>query len=255
MKSLLWGALFGLAAGSAIAADLPVKAPYAAPVMAPQFNWNGFYIGAHLGGGWEHSETNVFDTTGALVAATGTDRSGVLGGGQIGFNWTFVPRWVVGIEADISGADLKGGADACTATGCAHTDNKRDLLGTVRGRLGYAWSNMLFYGTGGWAWGNSRTDRTITCVVAGGGTCPGGPSPSVLTGRMVSSSGTDSGWAAGGGIEWAFARQWSARIEYLHYQFDNIGRDFSYAGFPNATRHSDRKDTDETVRAGVNYRF
>ena len=238
-----------------MAADLPVKAPLAAPIVAPEFNWNGFYIGAHLGGGWEHSESSSFDSNGAFIETLGSDRSGVLGGGQIGFNWTVAPRWVVGIEADISAADLKGSTDPCTATGCAHNDLKRDLLGTVRGRLGYAWSNMLFYGTGGWAWGHSSTDRTVTCVVAGGGTCPGGPSPSTLTGMVSSSSGTDSGWAAGGGIEWAFARQWSAKIEYLHYQFDNIGRDFSYAGFPLASRHVNRKDTDETVRAGVNYRF
>jgi outer membrane immunogenic protein len=72
---------------------------------------------------------------------------------------------------------------------------------------------------------------------------------------VASSSGTDSGWVAGAGLEWAFAQQWSAKIEYLHYQFDNIGRDFSYTGFPAATRHIDRKDTDETVRVGVNYRF
>jgi len=254
MKSLLWGALFGLAAGSAIAADLPVKAPYAAPVMAPQFNWNGFYIGAHLGGGWEHSNSDVFNSSGALTDSIGSDRSGVLGGGQIGFNWTFVPRWVVGIEADISGADLKGGVDGCTVTGCAHSDLKRDLLGTVRGRLGYAWDNMLFYGTGGWAWGHSSTNRTITCLGAG---CPATSNAGALLGASVSSSGSDSGWAAGGGIEWAFARQWSAKIEYLHYQFDNIGRDFTYdlANPLNGGRHIVRKDTDETVRAGVNYRF
>jgi hypothetical protein len=107
------------------------------------------------------------------------------------------PSWLIGIEADGEIANITGSFTGCSDTGCSTSNTKVDDFGTVRGRLGYVWNNVLLYGTGGWAWSHSETDRTIICVVAGGGVCPGGPSPSSLTGRTASASGTQSGWVAG----------------------------------------------------------
>jgi outer membrane immunogenic protein len=242
------------AAGSAFGADLgmPTKAPIMAPV--PTYNWNGFYIGGHVGYGWGHTSDNVFDPTGTLVNSVGFDSSGVFGGGQIGFNYMVTPNWVVGLEADISAADIRGSVSACAATGCSSANTKVDDFGTVRGRLGYAWNNVLFYGTGGWAWAHADATRQITCVVAGGGVCPGGPSPSVLTGQVSSTSGDESGWAAGAGIEWGFLPNWTARVEYLHLEFDGVGHDFTYS-IPAAFRHTVADTGVDTVRVGVNYLF
>lgn len=242
-------------AGSALGADLgmPTKAPMVAPV--PTYNWNGFYIGGHVGYGWGHTSENVFDPAGTLVDSVGFDSNGAFGGGQIGLNYMLTPNWVLGLEADISGADIKGSVSACAATGCATGNTKVDDFGTVRGRIGYAWNNVLFYGTGGWAWGHVDADRQITCVVPGGGICPGGPSPSVLTGQSASASGTESGWAAGGGIEWGFLPNWTVKVEYLHLEFDGIGHDYAYPGFPTAFRHINADTGIDTVRIGVNYLF
>jgi outer membrane immunogenic protein len=187
--------------------------------------------------------------------APGGDRKGGFGGGQIGFNYMIAPSWLIGIEADGEIANITGSFTGCSDTGCSTSNTKVDDFGTVRGRLGYVWNNVLLYGTGGWAWSHSETDRTIICVVAGGGVCPGGPSPSSLTGRTASASGTQSGWVAGAGIEWAFAPHWTVKVEYQHLQFDNVVREFTYPGFPNAFRHNVTDSGTDTVRVGFNYLF
>ena len=72
---------------------------------------------------------------------------------------------------------------------------------------------------------------------------------------VASSSGTQGGWAAGGGVEWGFLPHWSLRLQYLHLQFDNIERDFAYPGFPTAFRHTEANTGLDTVSIGVNYLF
>jgi outer membrane immunogenic protein len=256
MKKIIIGTCSALFfTGSSFAADMAVKAPPMAAPVAAAYGWTGFYIGGNVGYGWSHGTTDTFDAAGVLIDTTTHDRNGVFGGGQLGYNWQFSPNWLVGIEADVSASDIKGTTFACTATGCASGSTKVDDFGTVRARLGYVVNNFLLYGTGGWAWSHSNTDRTITCVVAGGGVCPGGPSPSPLTGMVASASGSQGGWVAGAGVEWLFAPNWTAKVEYQHLQFDNVGRDYNYTGFPTAFRHQVSDTGTDTVRVGVNYLF
>jgi outer membrane immunogenic protein len=172
---------------------------------APVFNWTGFYVGVH--GGYADGDATL---TG--IGVFGID--GGFGGAQIGYNWQFNRNWVFGIEADISGGDINGAVSAVVTTGV-------DVMGTVRARLGAAFNNVLVYGTGGIAW--ARGD-----VSAGG----------------VSVNNTHFGYAVGAGIEWAFSRNWSAKIEYLYVDLDQetyvatpVGFDFS------------------SIKFGVNYRF
>src|SRR6267154_5941655 len=91
----------------ALAADLPVR-QYAPPLVAQPlgYNWNGFYIGAHLGGAWASRDFTQTIAGAALVEAGTNKPSGIMGGGQIGYNWQFAPNWLLGVEADVSGADL-----------------------------------------------------------------------------------------------------------------------------------------------------
>jgi outer membrane immunogenic protein len=260
MKKKLLTAAAGIMALSlsapASAADLAARPYTKAPIAAAEvYNWTGFYIGGHVGYGWGHTSSDSFSAAGVLLDTTTNNPNGVFGGGQIGYNWQFSPNWLIGIEADGSVSDIHGTSFGCSATGCASGASKTDDFGTVRGRLGYVISNVLLYGTGGWAWSHSHTDRTITCVVAGGGICPGGPSPSPLTGAVASASGNQSGWTAGAGVEWMFAPHWTAKAEYQHLQFDNISRDFGYPGFPTAFRHIVSDSHTDTVRVGVNYIF
>ncbi|MFY9693901.1 MAG: outer membrane beta-barrel protein [Xanthobacteraceae bacterium] len=216
--------------GAAKAADMPLKAPRAPTVT--NFNWTGFYIGGNVGGGW--SDTNFSGSAtdlGVTSTFSGSNHySGALGGGQIGANYQFTNNWVAGIEADGDWANLSGTANVCTfsagvVTGCASDKNKFSDFGTVRGRLGYAVNNVLLYGTGGWAWGNTKTTSALTC--AG----PGCPAVGLaFTGGATSASATPSGWVAGAGVEWAVAGNWILRFEYLHLQFNGVGESYASTG-------------------------
>jgi outer membrane immunogenic protein len=241
-----------VASGPALAADLPARPYMAPPVVAPSaYNWTGFYIGAHLGGAWASRD---FNQTTAIVEAGNIKSSGVVGGGQIGYNWQFT-NWLFGIEADISGADLSGsttttpgGASAPAVVGWT---DKIDMFGTVRGRLGYVADNWLFYGTGGFAWADNKFTRT---QLAAGPLSP-------PAGLVLSNSQTPVGWVAGVGAEWGFARNWTARVEYLH--LDVEGATWSFvspigpggAAGTNTFTVNENRLTIDTVRAGVNYIF
>jgi outer membrane immunogenic protein len=248
--SLIISAAFALVATAASAADLPVKARPAPLPMAATYNWTGFYIGAHVGYGWGRTTTDTFDGAGTLTSATEGRRDGFLGGGQVGANWQFHPNWLLGIEADVSGSGIKGGLTSCTATGCASSESKNDVFGSIRGRLGVVANNVLFYGTGGFAWMDNETTRTITCV---GAACPAASTASVLVGQASTASSTLGGWVVGGGIEWMFAPNWTAKVEYQHARFD-YSYDFNYS-LAAAFRRSTTELRTDTVRVGVNYLF
>jgi outer membrane immunogenic protein len=209
------GALLLLtASSSAWAADLGPYQPYTPP-PAPEVRyespaiWEGAYIGVNGGYGW--SDSNF------------TEPEGGFGGGQIGYNWQR-DRFVFGVEGDFQGADISGTAfDQFGDT--ARSDV--NWFSTVRGRLGFASGTWLVYGTGGVAFAD--IDNRIH-----------------FTGGSVSrDSGTQTGYAVGGGAEWAFAPNWSAKAEYL------------YLGFGDDTLPSgDRINNDfQTVRVGLNYKF
>jgi outer membrane immunogenic protein len=243
-------ALLGLTDWS-LAADLPMKAP---PMVAPAlYNWNGFYVGGSVGYGWEHSAINSLDRAGLLIDTVSGDRTGVFAGGQFGYNWQFAPNWLIGGEIDWNWSDIHGSIFACSATGCALSNNHTTDFGTLRGRVGYVWNNVLLYGTGGVAFADANVNRTVTCVVAGGGVCPGGPSPSTLTGAVATATVLSTGWAAGGGIEWGIAPNWTMKVEYLHLGFHDVGADFSYPGFATAFRHTVANNNFDTVKVGFNY--
>jgi outer membrane immunogenic protein len=216
-------------AGAASAADMgpAYKAPPAA-VPLP-FSWTGFYIGAHIGGGW--SDT---DWPGALVGSPGVsyDMDGFLGGAQIGFNYQ-VGAWVFGIEGDVSWTDIDGaGTDVL---GTVYSSNI-DWLGSITGRLGVAWDRWLLYVKGGVAFGDGN-----------------GSVVDPLFGAFTTEDDTQVGWTLGAGVEWAFWDAWSAKLEYQYYAFDDI--DLTFVG-PGPTFVGLNTDTDiHTVKFGINYRF
>jgi outer membrane immunogenic protein len=238
----------------ASAADLPVKAPvYKAPVMAPMYNWTGFYIGLNAGYSWGRQDNLLVTTTGVTLLSNSDHLNGFIGGGQIGYNWQ-VNQWVFGLEADFQGSGQKGdgsffdpgvacgpNAIACfpiPSTSIAYTD-KLDWFGTVRGRIGYAMGatgNWLPYVTGGWAYGHGEISGTTTS---------GGVATS------FSGSQDYSGWTVGGGLEWAFLNNWSAKVEYLYIDFGD-GPTVPVSATRNIVSG---KMTDNILRAGLNYKF
>src|SRR5262245_20002622 len=208
-------ALLSLPAG---AADLPRKAPAYVPPAPPPFTWTGFYLGLHAGWGWGNSDVALVDGfAGALFdpVSFGGDNNGVVGGFQIGYNWQFAPNWVIGIEGDISGTGIRGSdVTALTVGGApigvgfdhAFERNVR-WLASIRGRLGYTWDRWMLYVTGGGAWGGVEHSAAIATGFA--------------FFPAVTGNDTQSGWVVGGGVEYAFTNNWTARLEYLHYDLDD----------------------------------
>jgi len=197
--------------GAAQAADMPVKAPiYAAP-----FNWIGFYIGAHVGAGWS---TKEWSEVGIVFA--NYNLNGFLGGGQIGYNWQ--SGWAVfGVEADASLADIKGSFFE------GGISSKIDSLGTVTARFGGAVDHALVYVKGGGAWAHDKHEI-----------------------EGLSSSETIWGWTVGAGVEYAFAPNWSGKVEYNFLDFGK--HTFTFEPIP---LQEDIRQTVHTVKFGINYRF
>ena len=209
---------------------------------APSFSWTGFYVGINAGAGW--GRTTLSDPepgflAGALTDFEGTsvtaNSSGFLGGGQIGFNYQFAPGWIFGLEGQFSGADISGTFNGFSGTSF-HT--KTNWLASVTGRLGYAMApNWLAYVKGGAAWAHDKYDVSYL--------------------GTWSASDTRTGWTVGGGLEWAFAGDWSASFEYQFYDFGTRTLDFNPSDSPFFFTPSsqDVKQQIHTVKLGINYRF
>jgi outer membrane immunogenic protein len=224
--------------GAASAADIQRPAPvYKAPIMTPArvYDWTGFYVGGNVGYSWGRLDNSIGGTP---IGTTSVD--GIIGGGQIGYNWQ-VNQIVFGLEADFQGSGQKGDGSFTGAPGVIPAStftfsNKLDWFGTVRGRIGYAFDRWLPYVTGGWAYGHGNVSGTVTGGTAGTG----------------STSADYSGWTAGAGLEYAFMNNWSAKIEYLYVDFGN-GPSVTLA--PSAAVLSTGHLTDNIVRVGLNYKF
>jgi outer membrane immunogenic protein len=267
MKTLLLSsvAALGLFSSAAFAADLPARGPAPAPApvyAAPIFTWTGFYVGVNAGAAFNGGDRNMGSTGfGAPVAfygsaITGNDSTRFTGGGQIGFNWQ-TGSFVWGLETDLNYLDRgNNGAVAVPAgAGLPYAvvnggSNGNNWFGTVRGRLGLAYSRSLFYITGGFAYSGNQNNQTIT-YFNGGGAVP------CAFGCTLSTSTNDSniGWTAGGGIEYAFTDNISAKIEYLHVELGRRNAVFSSPVAPGLTITSRNPSRFDVVRAGLNFRF
>jgi high affinity Mn2+ porin len=225
LERALAGAAFGaLALGSpAVAADLPVKAPY----LRPAFDWSGFYIGGHTGYSRGSSSAVLTDP---LAVSTNSVISGVIGGVQGGYNVQLPSGLLLGVEADLTFPNyFTSNTVISTLTGArSEVVNQLDYVGTVRGRLGYASGHWLLYATGGFAFAGERFINTPDL----------GPDQKLINVRP--------GWAAGAGLEYAFAPHWSVRAEYLYSQFDRAN-----VRFPSGAEHSSTLDFQQ-VRIGLN---
>jgi len=206
MKTLVRAAalIFALITTPAAAADLYGRAPTFAAAPINVYSWNGVYVGANLGYQW-----------GSVTNWAGGSPSGITGGGQIGYNWQVHPNWVLGLEADLQGS-------AASDTFAAYKFSN-PWFGTVRGRAGYAMNNVLFYLTGGFAYGGGRVE------FAG-----------------ITESQTHLGWTLGGGVEVGLTPNWSAKAEYLYVRLDD--RSYVLTGVNNGFSSS-------IFRLGANYRF
>jgi high affinity Mn2+ porin len=212
----------------ATAADvgLPVKAPHIQSV----FDWTGFYVGAHAGFGRGSSSAVLSDP--AITASSGSF-GGVIGGVQAGYNVQLSSGIVLGAEADITFPNYlaSNSIAALLATPRSDVVEQLDYAGSLRGRIGYASGHWLAYATGGLAWAGERFVNTPAI----------GSEEKELNVRL--------GWAAGAGVEYAFAPHWSLRLEYLYSRFEQAD-----IRFPSATQISSSLDL-QSIRVGLNRKF
>ncbi|WP_454916275.1 outer membrane protein [Xanthobacter sediminis] len=214
-----------------------------ASLPVPGRDWTGFYLGLHAGGAWGRDEWT--SGTGFLAAAaaggafpgTGTPM-GLLGGGQAGFNYQVGP-WVAGIEASASATNLNGYAKCISGYLARHTsfacESSLDSIGSISGRLGQSWGDLLMYGKAGAAWasGSGSLSGTTDLIHYG-------------------NSSTRWGWMIGSGVEYALTQSFSAFLEYDYYDFGTQELAYSVAG---RSASADFKQRLDVVRMGLNYRF
>lgn len=268
MKKLLLSsvALLGLTVAAG-AADLPRRA--APPVFAPVpvFTWTGFYVGVNAGYAWaDRNRDDVFFipagtvvnaplTAGTLTLFGGNgDDDGFTAGGTIGFNWQ-MGSIVVGVEGDLNWADIGRdgtlfvpgtytfvGVTEIPATASIVTNGTGiDWFGTLRGRVGVAFDRALIYATGGFAFGGG-----------GGNNCGG-----LLLG--CDDDDWRGGWTVGGGLEYAFTNNLTAKVEglYVNLGDNNNAATAVYSPAANTVfiNNSRGDDTFGLIRVGVNYKF
>ena len=244
MKKFLLGTVALIAfAAPAAAADLAAR-PYTKAPPAPVavvYDWTGFYIGAN--GGWGSSH-KCWDLTnaglGTIVPAFPEgchDATGGTVGGQIGYRWQ-AGTWVFGLEGQGNWADFKG-SNVSLFDPTVRNQSRIDAFGLFTGQIGYAANNVLFYVKGGAAVTADRFRRF-----------------DVPTGILIATVGDDTRWGAsvGAGIEFGFAPNWSAGVEYNHLFMQDRTHNFvDTAGVFFATNRISQ-DVD-LVTARINYRF
>jgi outer membrane immunogenic protein len=243
-----------LLTGAAVAADMAVKAP---PPPAPvPFSWSGCYAGVNAGAAFTSLDQNI-----AIPGIFTIDNSGhqtsFIGGGQLGCNWQADPRWVLGIEGDIdylhASRTNNFAVHSSLFSGEEFVGSQQTTvhwLGTARASLGYAWDRMLYYVTGGLAFGDVNSSATVVLTS--------------LTPHHIfagSDSATRVGWTAGGGVKYAITDRISGKLEYLYfdlgsanYNVTQISGPVILGGFPAAWGAS-AKVTGSIIRVGIDVKL
>ena len=229
----------------------------AAPAMAQSadtWTWTGPYVGLNLGyggGDFKYPFSGATDAAGTnpLTGRARQSSSGVLGGGQAGYNYQMPNGLVLGLETDIDAADIGGNSSFNSATGAgtftsAGVESRINYLGTVRGRIGRPMYDGRFmpYVTGGFAYGGVRNSANFT----GGG--------------FATNTQTQTGWTVGAGAEYALDRHLSVKVEYLYVDLgsQNLSNGAGEISVPGAglfNANIMEKTNANVVRAGLNFRF
>jgi outer membrane immunogenic protein len=236
LRAFVAGIVFAAAAGlcihAAAAADLsvapgPIAVAPVASARAALFSWTGFYVGGHVGGGFDRSSwSDPF--AGAINAFGG---AGFVGGAQAGGNLQY-GRLVLGLEGDFSDAGLKGGGTDSRGNSVSANTN---WTSTATGRVGAAFDRLLVYGKGGVAFARDQNSFTD------------------LAGSSARSVLMRTGWTAGIGLEYGIDANWSAKIEYDYLSFGAQALNFTTPTMPSYSTNAGLNI--QEIKAGLNFRF
>lgn len=259
--------------------------------MSPDPNWTGFYLGANAG--YWSSQANKVVTTGSTsyinqtfplgarniasaLAQVATNNfslhsNGFLGGGQAGYNYQPSKKVLLGLDISFDGLSDSDHPYALQKVvnlvdfdeyyvGSLSVKQKINYLGAVSARLGYLYHpTFLIYGTGGFAYGNLELNTAWTANESLG--------PTVFPAIVIQNnlSKTLPGWTAGGGVEWLFKPNWSAKIDYIYYRLNNLnapavlaqhnGAETPAALWGSAAANTALTASIGSVRVGINYHF
>ena len=243
------------------------------PLLLPERpRWTGFYAGGSLGGGRQSGRTTVAGPYGSPTIQVGTptpitilapyaidpaavpgrlstDGSGAVGGGQFGFNYR-IGAVVIGAETDLLATSLGGSqTSAANPAGTRFTtraQNELSMLGTVRARTGFVLGDFMIYGSGGYAYGLIDQKGSITP-----------DNPATTSGATASRSGLASGWALGGGVEYAILPGMTLRLDYTHYDLGNQKLNLlDYTGLaPTQYAVMRARTSGDILKAGFNFGF
>jgi outer membrane immunogenic protein len=245
-KTIFAGAALSLLSLPATAADLGVP-----PVASQAFSWTSCYAGAHVGGDFaSHDITDPVQLVQDSLAGPGTttgvttvniSSTGFIGGGQIGCDYQFDARWVLGAAGDFAGSTLDGRSTVALPAGLAGeqatVNVKTDFLSSATVRLGYAFDRVLIYAKGGAAWTEDQYAAT-----------------GIFQATPFNFTGIDirTGFTAGAGIAWAAGGPWTVSLEYDYYQFPHANVLMSDA--VNAVSGPvDTKQSIQVVKLGVDF--
>ncbi|WP_018181853.1 outer membrane protein [Kaistia granuli] len=206
---------------TAQAADLTYEPAPVVEAAPAAFNWTGFYLGVHAGAAIVDGDYSVVGTD-----IGGDNATGFIGGVQAGYNWQF-DNIVIGAQTDFAYTSAKISSWDNTATAGSSAENKLEWLGSTTGRVGYAFDNLLVYGKGGVAYGQSKIDVNT----------PVG---------SIDDSKWHVGWTAGVGAEYAFTQNITGLIEY---NYVDLGSEDYFDNAVNADL------TTNVIKAGLNYKF
>ena len=229
----------GIAAQPSFAVEMPLKAP---AHVASAYNWSGFYVGGNVGYGWSTADwTNEDDTTlfgDAVPPDSFSNRmTGLVGGGQIGFNFQN-GNWVLGVEAMLDAAGLKGSQTSTFGAADDQFESRLKALMLFTGRAGYAWNNVLAYAKAGLAVADIEASAADNV----------GPN---------TGSGSDSQWLAGltvgVGFEYGVTPNLSVALEYDYIHLNSAS--YQLGDSTGSYRWNVGVSDINLVLAKLNYRF
>jgi len=212
-----------LVSASAQAADLGWNSG-ASPIYSPSpaSGWSGFYAGVNAGYGFGGVTRRA--TIGGAEVEDNTG-GGVLGA-QAGYNLD-MGGFVLGTEADLQWSGVSHSEDIGGET----FKSGVDFFGTVRGRAGMSFGQVMPYVTGGFAAGRGTASRDTGVVT-------------------TSQSATHMGWTVGAGLEAQATENISIKAEYLYLDLGTQTYGVLAAG-----ADQDVTQRFSVIRAGVNYKF
>jgi len=224
------------------------------------YNWTGFYAGVNVGGAVNDSKYTLspsgnflgqqFVGDNPLRGDAGDFESGAFtGGGQIGYNYQY-GCFIFGVETDFNynGVDETQIVNRPLASPLlgqfVHTVSQSfDYFGTVRGRVGFTpFDRFMLYGTGGFAYGDVSSHSNLLFTSGGDQ-------------YLGSLSGMQTGWAAGGGGEYAICKCVTVKVEYLFVDLGSKSYTYGNQLFPGFTYTTQLDTAEHVIRVGLNYKF